>query len=332
MDRIVEGQTVPAVGTVEPIEAMPPNVSATKLRWSAIFGGVFAALGLWVLLASFGLAVGLRSMSPQETSLRGEGMWLGIWSLVMPILALAFGTFIAVRATVVAHRGTGLLYGVVVWGLTTFVATMMVVSMATSAVGGTINLAGRLIGGLGGAAASAVGEAAGGGEQLAQGAADWLNMQREEMLAPINERLAAEGKPPVTPDQLQGAMREAATTAIRQGRLDEQTIVGALERNTTLERADAQELAGQLQEQWDQTAGRVTAQVQEAAEGARNAALTAANRLGSAFWFVFFSILLGLLASLAVGFFVSTWRRAPRAMRPARVAAPARFEEVPTGA
>ncbi|HZI05155.1 MAG TPA: hypothetical protein VEZ71_14085, partial [Archangium sp.] len=39
---------------------------AVKVSWGSIFAGVVTALGLWALLYSFGLALGLSSINPQD--------------------------------------------------------------------------------------------------------------------------------------------------------------------------------------------------------------------------------------------------------------------------
>ena len=53
-----------------------------RLSWGAIFGGAVTALGLWVLLYAFGLAVGLSSLDPANPhSVRGSSIFTGVWAL-----------------------------------------------------------------------------------------------------------------------------------------------------------------------------------------------------------------------------------------------------------
>jgi carbon starvation protein CstA len=52
----------------------------TRLSWGAVFGGTFVALGVWVLLYSLGLALGLSAVDPQNPgSLRSAGIGTGIY-------------------------------------------------------------------------------------------------------------------------------------------------------------------------------------------------------------------------------------------------------------
>jgi hypothetical protein len=105
----------------------------------------------------------------------------------------------------------------------------------------------------------------------------------DEALAPINARLRAEGKPRVTPEQLQAATRDAVQGGLRSGRVDRQALVGSITTNTALERDDANALATRIE--------------QELAE-ARTDALVAAEDTGKAFWGLFGALLLGMVAAI----------------------------------
>jgi len=94
--------------------------SRPLISWGAIFGGAFAALGLWLLEYAFGLAVGLSAIDRSGAhGLRGLGIFSGIWGLLSPLIALFVGSFVAARVSGVASRGAGAAHGLVMWGLTT---------------------------------------------------------------------------------------------------------------------------------------------------------------------------------------------------------------------
>src|SRR3954462_9804860 len=79
-----------------------------KLSWSAIFGGVVAALGIWALLYALGLALGLSAIDPNNPeSAKPSGIFTGIWSLVVPLIALFIGGMVAGRGAGLIHRGGG---------------------------------------------------------------------------------------------------------------------------------------------------------------------------------------------------------------------------------
>jgi len=269
-------------------------VDRPRLSWGAIFGGAVTALGLWILLYAFGLAIGLSSLDPANPhSARSSGIFTGVWAIIAPLIALFVGGWVAGRGSTIVTRGHGATHGLVVWGLTTLLGTSMV-ALATSAIVGGAFTVGRAAVGAGG---SAVGAAASGSGSAAR----WLGIDANDLLGPVNERLRAEGKPTVTAEQLEAGTRDVAQTAIRQGRLDQQTLVAAIVQNTGLSRADAEEIATNIQARYQGVAAQVQSRLHAAAGKAEAGALKAGDATGKAFWGVFGALLLGLIAAVAGG-------------------------------
>jgi hypothetical protein len=121
-----------------------------------------------------------------------------------------------------------------------------------------------------------------------------LGLDWNDMLAPVNQRLRAEGKPPVQAGQIQSAAKDAIGTAVRTGRFDRTQFENALAQNTALSRADAQELSQRVE-------ARVGEAVQNAKQSAEVGALKAADFTGKAFWGIFIALALGLIAALLGG-------------------------------
>ena len=91
-----------------------------KLSWPAVFGGMFAATGLWLLLHAFGLAVGLSTLEPDDPSrLRAVGIGTGIWTVVTSMASLFMGGVITARSAGLLGRSNAGLHGFVLWGVTT---------------------------------------------------------------------------------------------------------------------------------------------------------------------------------------------------------------------
>lgn len=67
----------------------------------------------------------------------------------------------------------------------------------------------------------------------------------DDMLAPVNERLRASGRPEVTSEQLGAVSRDTLRTAVREGRLDREQLTSSLAQNTGLSQDDARAIAGQ---------------------------------------------------------------------------------------
>jgi hypothetical protein len=268
--------------------------AAPRISWGAIFGGAFAALGLWLLLYAFGLAVGLSTVDPNDPgSIKGSGIFTGIWSGVSPLIALFVGGFVASRVAGVFRRGYGAIHGLVMWGLATVAGAYLAVMVVSSAVSGAASV-GRAAIQSGGAAIGNLAGAAGGN---ASALSDQLGLDWNDALAPINQRLRAEGKPPVTAAQLQATARDAVQQAVRSGRFDRAQLEATIAQNTAMSRADAQQLSQRVEMQFESVRGRV----QDAAQAARTGALQAADATGKAFWGIFAALALGLIAALVGG-------------------------------
>jgi hypothetical protein len=284
-DTVME-RDEPRVATVDP----RPFPASPRISWAAIFGGAVAALGLWLLLYAFGLAVGLSSMDPNDPhSARGSGIFTGVWSGVSPLIALFVGGLVAARLAGVFLRGYGALHGLVMWGLVTISGALMVFTIVSSLVTGAAKVGGSVVRG-GGAALKGMASAAG----IGAGGAQDLGLDWDEMLAPVNQRLRSEGKPPVMANDIKNAAKDTMQASLRRGRFDRSQFEAALAQNTALSRADAQDLSQRVEAQFEGS-------LQEAKQSATSGALKAADATGKAFWGVFAALALGLLAALGGG-------------------------------
>ena len=294
-------------------------VERPRMSWGAIFGGAVTALGLWILLYAFGLAVGLSSLNPANPgSARGAGIFTGVWGLVAPLIALFVGGWVAGRGANIHARGEGAAHGLVMWGLTTLIGASMIAVMMSALIGGVVSV--------GKAAVSAGGDAIGKAATGTGGAAKWLGVDANDTVGPINQRLRAEGKPQITPDQLQAATRDVAQTTIRDGKFDREAVIASVVQHTNLSRADAEEIAGRIETQVQQASGQIGDRLQSAAQQAQTGALKVGDATGKAFWGVFGALLMGLIAALAGGAVGASREpgrpRRERAARPVAIGTP----------
>lgn len=251
---------------------------SSRISWGALFAGGTFSVGVWILLHVLGLAAGLTSIDPNSpSSLRAAGIGTGIWSILASLIALFAGGAVAARIAGPVDRLNGALHGAVLWALTTVTALVFIASIAGMAIGGAARA--------GGAVAGLAGDLAEGRNPLQA-----LGINATELLTPLNQQLQAQGKPPVTPEQLQEALREGVRTGVQQGHFDREVLIGALVRSTSLTRADVTELANQV----DQRAGRLGERIERMQTGA----LQAAESTGKGLWWVFGSLLLGLFAAI----------------------------------
>jgi hypothetical protein len=292
------------------VEAIPS--APFKLSWGAIVGGTFVALGVWILLYSLGLALGLSSVDPTNpSSARSAGIGTGIWSLIAPLFALFAGGMVAARTAGPMDRVGSALHGAVLWGVTSL-AGVILLGMAISSLMGAAFSVGKTAVGATGAAIAGVASSDGQAGKLAS--AFGLNV--DDALAPINQRLKQQGKPTITADQLQAATKDILNTAVQQGRLDRELLVSSIARDTALSRQDAEDIANRIEAQWTQA----QAKVGEVKEQVQQGALQVADTTGHVFWGVFFALLLGL-ASSVLGAMLGT-SRSQRVYARATVAPP----------
>ena len=255
--------------------------TSSRISWRAIMAGATVSIGVWILLHVMGLAAGLTSIDPHSPgSLRAAGIGTGIWSAIASLLALFAGGVLAGRIAGPVDRLGGALHGAVLWGLTTIAGLFLVVWAAGMVVQGAARVG------------SSVVSAAGGMASLADSSdpMEALGLKSMDLLAPLNQKLQEQGKPALTPDQVQSAVKEAVKGSVRQGRFDREILMSALQRNTALTRADVQDLATQVEQSVDKVGSRLDA--------AQTGALQAAESTGKGLWWVFGALLLGLFAAL----------------------------------
>lgn len=256
------------------------ELGPTHLSWGAILGGSFFALGLMMLLGWLGMAIG---MSIVGNAPRGAGVWMAVWTLLVPIIALFFGGLVAGRfGGVINNKGGGVL-GAITWGFTTLVGTLLGGLLLMSVLSGVINL--------GGAALGAAGQAVSGVSALDAGqAGQALGVDAQDLLGPINENRQEQGLPPLQAENVQAAVQDAVNTSLQQGQINREILIDSLVQNTQVTRAEAERLAGDIEGRVGQTGS----EVQQVADQARGAA-------AGTIWLGFASSLLSLLAAVGGG-------------------------------
>ncbi len=262
----------------------PTGAEPFRLRWGAIFGGAFVALGLWALLYAFGLAVGLSSINGQDGQFSFPGLFTGIWAVLAPLLALFVGGIVAARTAGAQDRGSGTIHGVVLWGFTTIAGAFLVFSLIGTLLSG--------VAGLGRGAAQAAGQA--------PQAANALGLDANQLMQPVNQRLQEQGLPPLSAQELQGAGQAIVSNSLQQGRVDRQVIENALVANTSLDRQNVQQIAGDIEQQAQQAGGQL-----------QQTAASVAETSGTAMWGIFFALLLGLVSAV-LGAAIGTSRKQVR--------------------
>ena len=259
-----------------------------RLSWGALVGAVFVSLGIWAMLYSLGLALGLSSVDPNNpSSLRGAGMGTGVWSVIAPLVALFFGGMFAARSSHALDRTTATMHGAVVWSVSTVLGIFLLGSVLSAIVGGAVKV--------GGTAATAALGAAGAAVSQGGNVAQALGLDTSSLVAPINQKLQAQGKPAVTAEQLKNATSSVAQKAIQNGgNLDRETLVSSISQQTSLSREDSEDIANQVSTAFDQQKQKVTQTLQSA----QRTALQGVDATGKVFWGIFAALALGLISAL----------------------------------
>ncbi len=256
------------------------------MSWGSIFGGAVAALAIWLLLYTLGVALGLSVVDPNDPgSLRSSGIFTGIWSAITPLIALFVGGVVASRGAGVVTRAGGALHGLVMWSITTLAGVWLLTSVLASVAGGVAQFGGRALGV--------------GGEAISQSqAAGTFGLDANAVVEPINEQLRAQGRPEITADELRAATRDALGDAVRTGKLDRETLTQSLADKTDLSYEDARVAAAQVERQFDQWKQSTSEKLAQVGQQAKHKAMKAAKTTGKVFWGAFGALALGLISAI----------------------------------
>lgn len=267
------------------------------MRWSAVLAGTALGIGVWILLQTLGMGLGLAAVETDDAgSLKGAGIGTGIWSILAALIAMFVGGLLAGRLAGTRDPKIGAMHGSVVWALGSVIGLWLIFSVISSLASSAAQVGGAAAG----ATSSVVSGAMSAGGQ-AEGAAAALGIDASDLVAPINERLKAQGKPPITADQLNATARAVAQRGVREGQLDRQVLVEELARNTNLSRADAEDIAAQFGDRYEEIATSAGQKARELGEGAKHAALVAADKTGKVLLLGGLMMLLSLVSAVAGG-------------------------------
>ena len=122
---------------------LPLSAEGMRVSWGGIFGGVLVAIGLLMLLAALGVAIGISATDPGQTQARTLGTGAGIYAAVSLLLALFVGGLVSTRIGAIFDGTTGFFEGALVW----VVSLIMVATMASSGISMLAGGAFKLVGG-----------------------------------------------------------------------------------------------------------------------------------------------------------------------------------------
>ena len=134
--------------------AMMRGIEGLRVSWGGVFGGVLVAIGLLLLLAALGVALGVTAVDPGATDAETVGAGAGIWTAASLLIALFVGGLVSTRAGAIYDRATGFFEGALVW----VVSLLLMGYLATSGISMVAGGAFKMLTGMGAVAGMVTGQ------------------------------------------------------------------------------------------------------------------------------------------------------------------------------
>ncbi len=269
-----------------------------RISWPALFAAVFVAIAIELMLSILGVAVGLGFVSPEAGATphaSSLGIGAGVWWFVSTLIAFGIGGFVAAWLAGITARFDGVLHGVVTWAI----ATMVVVYLLTTALGGLLGGAFSLVGSGLSAAGAGVKAAA---PQVAQAAGvtpEMLQGQAQAYLQPTDPDPAT-----MSPQDAQKAIATELPTYVAGGA----GAAAAKDRIIAIMAAQMKVSKDDATKRFDQLQARATQTKNQAIQTTETAATTSAGAASTGSYLIFGVLLLDLIAA-AIGGSLAVQRR-----------------------
>lgn len=114
-----------------------------RVRWGAVFAGLFFTVVTQMLLTILGLAIGFTAVDPRQGA-PGEAFGWGaaIWAVITLVVSLFIGAYMTGRLSNVSTRGDGALNGALTWAVSLVAMMYLVGSGAAALTSGVFGLLG----------------------------------------------------------------------------------------------------------------------------------------------------------------------------------------------
>ena len=113
-----------------------------KVSWGGVFAGVLVAMGVSMLLAALGVAIGVSAVDPGETDPGTIGIGAAVWGGLQLLIALFIGGMVATRVGAIIDRTTGFFEGVLVWVVSLILMAYLAGSGIASVASGAFSMLG----------------------------------------------------------------------------------------------------------------------------------------------------------------------------------------------
>ncbi|BFO54018.1 MULTISPECIES: hypothetical protein [Comamonadaceae] len=307
------------------------RLGVPTVSWGAVFAGLVLSLIVYLVLSVLGTAIGASAIDPlgDRNPFSGFGVGAGIWAGVTTLLAIAVGGFVSGYLA----RRSGALHGLLAWGMTTLVTVYLVVSAtgsALNAAGGAAKTGLTTVGAVAGAGVSAAAPALGNVVQRQLDQAG-ISLDANSLQAELEKLLRQTGKPELQPENLKNEAQAAASQAqasassaaqapqtadvdakswlagvMQRGErvlnaADKEALVNIIVARTGKSRAEAEQIASNYEQTYNQARAKLEEAKQQAEQKAREAGAEAARNVARGSWGTLVVLLIGALVAAGAG-------------------------------
>ena len=122
--------------------ARPLLTEGLRVSWGGVWGGVLSAVGLLLLLAALGMAVGITATDPQAADGAKIGIAAAAWAGISLLVALFVGGMVSTRIGATFDGHTTFWEGALVWIVTLLLMGYLATTSLATLMGGTLHVVG----------------------------------------------------------------------------------------------------------------------------------------------------------------------------------------------
>lgn len=112
----------------------------SRVRWNAIFAGIFIATAIGALLNMLGLGIGLTALTLDADTLTALSTGSVIWWTLSGMIAMFIGGWVTVRLSNISNTQDSVLNALTTWSLSTVLGLLLVGSTAGAVISGSAEL------------------------------------------------------------------------------------------------------------------------------------------------------------------------------------------------
>ena len=109
-----------------------------RTDWGAIWGGVFIFVAIWSVFGLLGMALFAGAANPRAAQpLTGMSVGMGVWAIVLTIIAMYVAGRETGRLAAVTNRHDGWIHGMIMFGLSVVASLVLTILAGATLAGGT---------------------------------------------------------------------------------------------------------------------------------------------------------------------------------------------------